>query len=45
MTSLAGESRTDTYPDAAVITCVKAIDGLGWRIATVESTRAVAYVD
>ncbi len=43
MTRLSGEFDTDLAPSVALETCAQAIDGLGWRIETVEERRIVAY--
>ncbi len=45
MTSLSGEFQTDLSIDDAMVACTDAIDGLNWRIETVESDRIVAFSD
>lgn len=45
MTSLTGEFQTDLPLDDAMVVCAEAIEGLGWRIESVEADRIVSYVD
>ena len=45
MTSLSGEFQTDLSIDDAVVACTDALDGLGWRLETVEANRIVAFAD
>ena len=43
MTRLHGDFQTDLLPPDALSACAEAIDGLGWRIETVDSRRIVSY--
>ncbi len=45
MTSLSGEFQTDLSVDDAMVASTEAIDGLGWRIDTVEADRVIAFTD
>lgn len=45
MTSLSGEFQTDLRVDDAMVACTEAIDGLGWRIDTVDAQRVIAFTD
>ena len=45
MTSLSGEFQTDLGVDDAIVACTEAIDGLGWRIDTVDAQRVIAFTD
>ena len=45
MTSLSGEFQTDLGIDDAMVACTEAIDGLGWRIDTVDAQRVIAFTD
>jgi hypothetical protein len=45
MTSLSGEFQTDLGIDDAMVACTEAIDGIGWRIETVDSQRVIAFTD
>jgi Protein of unknown function (DUF2510) len=45
MTSLSGEFQTDLAIDDAMVACTEAIDGLGWRIETVDAQRVIAFTD
>ena len=45
MTSLSGEFQTDLGIDDAMVACSEAIDGLGWRIDTVDAQRVIAFTD
>lgn len=45
MTSLSGEFQTDLGIDDAMVACTEAIDGIGWRIDTVDAQRVIAYTD
>jgi hypothetical protein len=43
MTRLRGDFQTDLLPPDALSACAEALDGLGWRIETVEERRIVSY--
>jgi hypothetical protein len=43
MTKLSGEFQTDLEPPDALAACAEAIDGLGWRIESVEGDRIVSH--
>ncbi len=43
MTRLRGDFQTDLLPPDALAACAEALDGLGWRIETVEQRRIVSY--
>jgi hypothetical protein len=43
MTRLRGDFQTDLLPPDALSACAEALDGLGWRIETVEQRRIVSY--
>jgi hypothetical protein len=43
MTKLSGEFQTDLAPLEALAACAEAIDGLGWRIESVQGDRIVSY--
>jgi hypothetical protein len=45
MTKLSGEFQTDLAPPDALVACAQAIDGLGWRIESVEGYRIVSYAE
>jgi hypothetical protein len=45
MTKLSGEFQTDLAAPDALVACAQAIDGLGWRIESVEGDRIVAYAE
>lgn len=45
MTKLSGEFQTDLVPPDALVACAQAIDGLGWRIESVEGDRIVSYAE
>jgi hypothetical protein len=43
LTRLRGDFQTDLLPPDALSACAEAIDGLGWRIETVDARRIVSY--
>jgi hypothetical protein len=43
LTRLHGDFQTDLLPPDALSACAEAIDGLGWRIETVDARRIVSY--
>lgn len=45
MTRLSGEFQTDLASIDALAACAQAIDGLGWRIESIEDGRIVAYAE
>jgi hypothetical protein len=45
MTKLSGEFQTDLASPEALAACAEAIDGLGWRIESVDGHRIVSYAD
>ena len=45
MTKLSGEFQTDLGAPDALVACAQAIDGLGWRIESVEGDRIVSYAE
>jgi hypothetical protein len=45
MTKLSGEFQTDLAPPDALAACAEAIDGLGWRIESVQGNRIVSYAE
>jgi hypothetical protein len=45
MTKLSGDFQTDLTPPDALAACAEAIDGLGWRIESVQGDRIVSYAE
>jgi hypothetical protein len=45
MTKLSGEFQTDLAAPDALVACAQAIDGLGWRVESVEGDRIVSFAE